>query len=93
MVFKPELADNFASYVRTIVDNIAKMPGCHKVYVLRDVNKPNVFFTYSFWDSENYLENYRHSELFRDVWSETKKMFSERAEAWSTEVCCESENL
>jgi heme-degrading monooxygenase HmoA len=54
------------------------------------VNNPNIFFTYSFWQSQNDLEKYRNSALFKEVWSKTKKMFAEKAQAWSTEILTQS---
>jgi len=52
----------------------------------RDANTPNIFFTYSFWNSEDDLNAYRHSELFRKTWKETKALFSDKPEAWSVEM-------
>ena len=86
MVFREEKAEEFANYVKTITSKIASFEGCHGVKVLRDINNPNIFFTYSYWDSEKDLENYRHSELFKEVWPYTRTMFAERAQAWTTEV-------
>ena len=48
-----------------------------------------MFFTYSYWNSENDLNEYRNSELFAKVWAETKPMFAEKAQAWS--VACKVE--
>ncbi len=86
MEFLPEKSDEFAGFVKTIVDKIASSEGCEKVEILRDVDNPNIFFTYSFWKTQADLENYRKSELFKDVWSKTRKMFAKKAEAWSTEI-------
>ena len=91
MEFESARAEEFSTYVKTIVNKIAAMPGCHKVYVLRDANNTNIFFTYSYWDDQEALDNYRHSELFKEVWGKTKQMFSKRAEAWSTQIIAESE--
>ena len=91
MEFEPARAEEFNNYVKTIVDKIASMPGCHKVYVLRDINNTNIFFTYSYWDDQEALDKYRNSELFKEVWGKTKLMFSKKAEAWSTEIIAESE--
>ena len=52
--------------------------------MLKDINDVNVIFTYSWWDSEDDLNNYRNSELFKDVWSKTKILFNKKPEAWST---------
>ena len=37
-----------------------------------------MFFTYSYWETELDVENYRNSELFINVWSSTKLFFKEK---------------
>jgi heme-degrading monooxygenase HmoA len=39
--------------------------------------------TYSIWDSEEVLEQYRDSELFKSVWTFTKTLFSDKPTAFS----------
>ncbi len=85
MTFQADKCDEFQDFVTTIVDTIASFKGCHKVEILRDVNQRNIFFSYSLWDSEDDLNNYRHSEKFKEIWTKTKQMFSEKTIAWSTE--------
>jgi len=84
MKFKPEFSDEFSDFIPSIVNKIASFEGCSKVEILRDVKNENIFFTCSYWNSESDLENYRYSELFKDVWTRTKQMFAEKAQAWST---------
>lgn len=60
--------------------------GCHQVELLQGIQAPNIFFTYSFWDDEEALNRYRHSELFQKTWSRTKALFADKPEAWSVEV-------
>lgn len=90
MVFKPEYSEEFNEYVKTIVEKIASSEGCSKVEILRDKDDSNVFFTCSFWRNENDLLNYKNSELFKNVWYKTKRMFAQRALAWSTELVSEA---
>ena len=51
--------------------------------MLEQVDQPNVIFTYSYWESEDALENYRVSELFQTFWGVAKAKFSGKPEAWS----------
>ena len=67
-------------------EKIRGFEGCNSLKLLQDVNKPAIFFTYSVWNSEDDLNNYRHSELFAKVWKATKSKFAGRAEAWSTDL-------
>ena len=64
---------------------IRNFKGCQFLELYRDVNDSTVFFTYSYWESEEALEGYRKSELFKAVWSKTKPLFSKSAKAWSVE--------
>jgi heme-degrading monooxygenase HmoA len=41
--------------------------------------------TYSIWENTDALENYRKSDLFKEVWSQTKMLFAAPAQAWSLE--------
>jgi len=64
-------------------EKIRNFPGCSHLQLLQDASEGNVFSTYSHWNREEDLNNYRKSELFGQVWPETKKLFSKRAEAVS----------
>lgn len=64
---------------------IRNFKGCTFLELLRDRNQKNVFFTYSFWISEDHLNAYRNSDLFKQVWSKTKLYFNAKPEAWSVD--------
>ena len=65
--------------------SIKDREGCEFLELYRDKNNPNIFFTYSYWKSEGSLENYRHSDSFKGVWSKTKALFNAKPEAWSVD--------
>ncbi len=62
---------------------ITDFEGCVSLELLQDVTHPNIFFTYSQWESEAHLNAYRNSDLFKRVWGNTKKLFKDKPEAWS----------
>lgn len=62
---------------------IRAFEGCSFLELYRDKKDPSIFFTYSYWESEEALEKYRKSELFNSIWSKIKPLFSIRPEAWS----------
>ena len=86
MTFRPESVSEFQSIFEEINTKITSFSGCHEVTLLQDNKQPNVFFTYSIWDSEEDLDAYRNSEFFADTWRRTKALFADKAEAWTTEV-------
>lgn len=59
--------------------------GCQLLELYQDKNNPDIFFTYSYWDKESDLEDYRNSELFKDVWAKTKALFNDKPVAWSVD--------
>ena len=78
MTFKPEeLADFFVMFEKK-KQSIRNFSGCHYLEVFQDKAQPNIVFTYSFWTDEAALNHYRHSELFKATWAETKARFEEK---------------
>ncbi len=85
MTFKSGTEDQFLSLFDQNKEKIRGFEGVTKLELYRDKNAPTVFFTYSIWDNLHHLEMYRRSELFRTVWIETRKLFEQKAEAWSVD--------
>lgn len=83
LTFKPENIPSFERIFEESKHGILAFEGCSFVELYQDLKNPCIFFTYSFWDEESDLENYRTSDFFKDVWSNTKPLFAERPEAWS----------
>lgn len=83
LTFQPEKIKDFILIFERHKEKIRLFPACRRLELLRGVNPDNIFFTFSFWDSEEALEKYRHSELFHDTWSKTKVLFADKPEAWT----------
>jgi len=83
MSFHPEKVEDFKKIFETNWQRIKGFEGCSHVELLQDENAPNIFFTYSLWKSEAYLNAYRDSELFARVWGGTKLLFNDRPQAWT----------
>jgi len=81
--FKPENIPSFERVFEASKSSIMAFEGCSKVELYQDLLDPGTFFTYSHWTDQAALEAYRDSDFFREVWGRTKKLFSERAQAWS----------
>ena len=66
-------------------NKIRNATGNRFLELYQDKNNKSIFFTYSYWETEADLENYRKSELFNEIWSFTKKLFNDKPEAWSVD--------
>ena len=80
--------EHLASFLMLFDENKEKIrafSGCTHLEMLQDRNNPYIIFTYSHWNDENDLENYRHSNLFKNIWKQVKPLFSRKTEAWSLE--------
>jgi quinol monooxygenase YgiN len=84
MHFSPENRDAFESIFSESAPKIRAFEGCLHVHLLNDIDDICRYFTYSQWQSEVALENYRNSELFKRTWAKTKVLFDAPPEAWST---------
>ncbi len=85
MGFQPEKIDEFLANFEKVKLKIRAFEGCCFLELYRDKDNTNRFFTYSYWENEEALENYRNSELFKRVWADTKILFNEKPEAWSVD--------
>jgi quinol monooxygenase YgiN len=83
MSFHPDKVEDFKAVFKENWKFIASFEGCSHVELLQDKLQPNVFFTYSIWKDESYLDKYRNSELFEKVWGRTKVLFNDKPQAWS----------
>ena len=91
MSFDPAEVDNFKGLFDRNKERIRGFRGCNFLELYQDRNNKNIFFTYSYWENDAALENYRVSPLFQEVWSETKQMFNGKPEAWSVDKLWSSE--
>jgi quinol monooxygenase YgiN len=83
MTFQQDKVDEFLEIFDKSKEKIRARNGCEHLELLQDVHQPNVYTTYSYWQSEVNLNEYRDSELFEAVWRDTKALFSDRAMAHS----------
>lgn len=83
MKFKEEEISNFLEIFEKQKEFIAGFEGCTHLEILNDKNDSNIFFTYSHWKDESFLELYRESDFFRNIWSGVKVKFAAKPEAWS----------
>jgi quinol monooxygenase YgiN len=85
MSFHEEKISNFLGNFEVIKEKIRNAPGNRLLELYQDQSDSCIFFTYSYWETEQDLENYRNSELFLDIWTDTKKLFNKKPEAWSVD--------
>ena len=83
MSFKEDKIERFLQIFDASYLLIKAMKGCRYVELLQCPDTPHLMFTISIWDSEDDLNEYRTSELFQKTWSDTKILFSEKAQAWT----------
>jgi len=81
--FQEKYILDFQEFAKEIKTTIKSHEGCLYLEVLQDISDKTIFFTYSKWNSEEDLNNYRNSEFFRKIWPKTKQWFSEKPNAWS----------
>ncbi|MDA9313082.1 antibiotic biosynthesis monooxygenase [Vicingaceae bacterium] len=85
LTFREEEIETFKLVLEESKEHIRAFPGVLHLQMLQSSDNPCIFFTYSHWENVQALENYRHSDLFKNAWSKTKPLFAEKAEAWSTD--------
>ncbi|MBV2195343.1 MAG: antibiotic biosynthesis monooxygenase [Flavobacterium sp.] len=75
----------FLNNFEEVKHHIRNFEGNRFLELYQDKIDKRIFFTYSYWENEEALENYRKSDLFNGVWTYTKSLFSDKPEAWSVD--------
>jgi heme-degrading monooxygenase HmoA len=83
MTFRAEEVPTFLELFWQKYPLISTYPGVKALTLQKDARELNVYYTHSVWEDETYLEDYRHSALFADIWGKTKPLFAEKAKAYS----------
>ena len=78
-----EMIDKFTSIYTENGHKIQNFAGCKYLEILKDIHDQRVFFTVSKWESEEHLNTYRNSDLFKGVWQSFKPLFAAQAQAWT----------
>ncbi len=85
MTFREDAVEDFVSMFEERKERIRHFEGCSHLELWQDSTRPNVFFTYSKWSSQEALDHYRFSEFFKDTWGRTRAMFAGGPQAWSVQ--------
>lgn len=72
---------------------IAGFEGCSYLELRRSKAHGNWFMTFSIWNDEKNLDQYRFSDLFKVVWASVKPLFEANAEALSVWPETEGDDL
>lgn len=83
MTFQEDKVKDFRDNFEANREKIRNFPGCRYLELWQDAQHQNIFVTYSHWESEEALDQYRDSELFKSVWGYTKTLFAEKPIAFS----------
>lgn len=85
----PKHKEDFLQMFEGKKSKIRSFEGCKYLNLLECKDENPEYFhvaTFSHWISQEYLDNYRKSDVFGQVWPQTKKWFAKKPEAQSFEV-------
>lgn len=84
MTFREKDIPVFLEIFNNSCSRIRNAAGCINLQLLQSESDHRIMFTISEWETEEFLEKYRSSELFQTTWAKTKVLFAEKPEAWTT---------
>jgi heme-degrading monooxygenase HmoA len=85
MTFQEESLSHFLELFASREAAIRAFEGCEHLELWQDRHDSRICFTCSHWISEEALQAYRQSELFKETWQQTKVLFADKPEAWTVE--------
>lgn len=83
MTFRPEALAAFMEIFDAAAPQIRAFPGCEHLELWQDNQYPNILTTHSHWTSDDALNTYRRSALFKQTWAQTKPLFAAPPLAYS----------
>jgi quinol monooxygenase YgiN len=86
MTFAPEKCEAFEELFLAYREKIRTTEGCLHLEWWQDVDEPNVYYTFSHWESVEALNNYKDTDTFKTVWPLTKALFAASPKAWSVKM-------
>jgi quinol monooxygenase YgiN len=81
--FQPDRVDEFLEIFNQNKQVLAKSDGCIRLEIFKSTGHTDTYVTISNWQSEEHLEMYRQSELFKEIWSKVKPFFNNKAQVWT----------
>lgn len=81
--FQPNKVAEFLEIFTQNKQLLAKSNGCIRLEIFESTSDNDTYFTISNWQSEEHLERYRQSDLFKEIWSKVKPLFNNKAQAWT----------
>ncbi len=89
MVFMAEKTQEFEDIFEESKQKIRAREGCQYLSLHRDHQDLHIYYTVSKWNSQEDLDAYRHSKLFRSTWAKTKALFADKPSAHSLDQLIE----
>ena len=84
MTLRTEAVPAFLEMFEDVRTQIRAFPGCRHLELWQDEKFPNIFTSYSHWQSAEALERYRQSALFQEAWQTASAFFAAPAAAHSS---------
>ena len=85
MKVAPENVTTFQNYFKESFTKIRNFSGCCDLSLHTDINEKGVVITFSRWESEAHLNDYRDSDVFKSTWEKVKPLFITKPVAFSME--------
>lgn len=73
-------------YLAEVAPKVRGFRGCSFLQILSDIHHPAHITTFSYWSSEEDLNAYRHSDVFKSFWGKIKPLFAASPRAWSSDT-------
>lgn len=83
LTIAPAKVDEFLAHFDEKSDEIRAFDGCEHLELWQSERYPGRMTTFSKWQDEEALDDYRRSILFKETWSTVKPLFAAPAQASS----------
>lgn len=77
--------DTFKLFMKNLRNEKLRLKGCLHFDYFHEKKNKNIYYTYTIWENEKHLNQYKKSELFKKVISTLNSLSIEEPRAWTIE--------
>lgn len=77
--------DDFVKYMNSIKNEFTNIEGCKQLEVLQDKYNNDIYFIYTIWKNDRFLNKFRKSKFNKEFWNKVNEMSISAPQVWSVE--------
>ncbi len=79
----PRKMEAFQLFMENLHDEKLRLNGCLHFDFFNERQNPNIFYSYTIWEHEKFLKQYKKTDLFKEVVQTLRELCIDEPQAWT----------